>query len=108
MTEPHEDPYSPETICYNPKIHGTLEDYVLHRQADPLFNNPKYFDELKEAGLLRPGSGIRVMHSMFGFDEAYWVNNDFRLEGIPGKFAGKPGIHEPEEILKDQNWEFLH
>ena len=94
---------------YIPERDGALKDYIEKRDSStpPLFNDPKYFEELKKLGLLKPGSGIRVMHSV-GIDEPYLVNEDFKLEGFSaGMFKGKEGTHEPEDILKGQGWEFL-
>jgi len=99
-----------EPNFYIPQRDGSLKDYLNKRglMTPPLFNDPRYFKELRELGFLKLGSGIRVMHSMFGLDESYWVNGDFKLEGISvGIFEGKEGVHEPEDILKDQYWEFL-
>ena len=91
---------------------GSIEYLKVHDgfSSSPLFKGYDFFEKLKTAGRLKPGSGIRVVgFNSMGFDESYWVNADYMLEGITGTmFAGKEGIHEPEEIIKSSTlWELL-
>jgi len=97
---------------YVPKDINDLERYLeTHTgrgaSAFPVFRGFVPYEMLREAGHLEIGSGIRVSHCIFGFDESYCVVDDFKLKGLLGDFAGKPGIHEPKNILKKEVWEFL-
>ncbi|MDD5178492.1 MAG: hypothetical protein PHT54_04415 [Candidatus Nanoarchaeia archaeon] len=95
---------------YKAERDGSLEDYLKTRSTyvSLLFKGYDIFERLKELGVLKSGSGVRVMDSLW-LDQCYIVTEDFKLEGLPGTFAGKPGRHNPKDILKENGapWEFL-
>jgi hypothetical protein len=95
---------------YRPEEDGSIEEYLSRKPltVPPLFKGYAFFEQLKKLGRLKPGSGIRLFH-FYGPDESYIVTSNYKLEGLPGEFGGKEGVHEPKDIIKDDSpvWEFL-
>lgn len=68
----------------------------------PLFEGYKHFKLLKSKELLIPNfTSLRLMWNSGCTDEHFNLTEDFKLEGILlNAHSGRPGIHEPELILK--------
>jgi hypothetical protein len=98
--------------CYNPQRDGDLDKYLeVHngRSCFPLFHGIKWFYTLRDNGLFLPDfSVVRLMWNMGRGDEHFCLTQDYKLEGMQANYhSGRPGIHEPEAILTDENppWE---
>jgi len=94
--------------------YGSVEDFVASRVrggAEPLlFGHPAFY-YLLEKELLKEGDIIRTNLQGGGMDCHYKITSEETLEGIEaagGLYSGKPGIHNPKEILNvkdsDNGW----
>ena len=99
--------FDKEFYVYSPKIHGSLEKYLQKYNGIttfPLFRGIEWFYVLRDRCYLLPEfSTIRLMWNVGRGDEHFDVDEDYRLVGIGnGSFhAGRPGVHKPEDIIKD-------
>lgn len=71
-------------------------------QVHPLFEGYPQFEFLKAQNLLVPRiTSLRLMWNLGRWDEHFSITEDFKLEGILlNAHSGRPGIHEPKEILE--------
>ncbi len=96
---------------YNPKVSGSLEEYLTEfngRMSFPLFKGIEQFNMLKKRDYFIPNrSIIRLMWNSERGDEHFLVNEIYQLFSLEsGVHSGREGTHKPKKIL-DENvrWE---
>ena len=98
---------------YQPKIDGTLEEYLETHDGFsvfPLFKGYKYYKILWDKGYLEPQiSVIRLMWNVGRDDEHFRVLGEYEIEGIIiSAHAGRSGKHDPRKLLSKRDcppWE---
>ena len=88
---------------YIAERHGDLAEYIRQRDLQrmpAIFRGLDAYQMLCTKGFVIPGmTNMRVMGEMVE-DQVYLVVDGYKLSGLGmGMFSGRPGIHEPHEIL---------
>lgn len=100
--------------CYNMEKDGNLKKYLEthdEMRAMPLFRGHKYYRMLWDEGYFEPSESRIRVYMKDETLEHYLVKSGTEIEGIEHIFwAGKPGIHHPEDILTDEGppWEAVN